>query len=374
MTSVPEHDVWGVYVHVPWCVAQCPYCAFAITPGAAAPDHRAWLDRLLWEHELRRPDFPGAPATVFFGGGTPSRLPPSAFAEALEAFRPVPGAEVSVEANPEDLDEAWVEGVLAAGVTRISIGVQTFDATVARRLGRARSAARAPEAVATVARLAPTFSVDLIFAVPGEPADRLRDDLRRVVDAGAPHLSVYGLTIEEGTRFERAVRGGRLVPVDDDRWREGYDTIVATARAAGLERYEVSNFARPGHASRHNRLYWTDAPYLGLGPSAHGYAPDGRRWSDHPDLATWLTADHPSAHEERPDPRARALDLLVSAMRCVEGLPLDRLGFALDPSVVDPLVRAGLVRRTGGRLQLTDAGFPVCDAVVARLADALTPQ
>lgn len=352
-------------------MAQCPYCAFAVTPGQGVPDAGPWLDRLRWEHDLRRPDFLGAPSTVFFGGGTPSRLAPAVIGEALRAFGAAPGAEVSVEANPEDLDQAWVDGALAAGVTRISLGVQTFDPAVARRLGRARSAARAAEALERVARAAPTFSVDLIFAVPGEPEHRLRDDLGRVFDAGAPHLSVYGLTIEEGTRFERAVRGGRMVPVDDDRWRTAYDTILERAAAAGLHRYEVSNLARPGHASRHNRLYWTDAPYLGLGPSAHGYAPDGRRWVNHADLATWLAAPHPSSHEERPDARERALDLLVSALRCVEGIDLRRLAADLEPGVVLGLERAGLIRVEGGRLRLTDAGFPVCDAVVGRLADAL---
>jgi oxygen-independent coproporphyrinogen-3 oxidase len=245
----------------------------------------------------------------------------------------------------------------------------------ARRLGRARSSAVAADVVRRVADAVPTFAVDLMFAVPGEGADPLRRDLDAALALGAPHVSLYGLTIEEGTRFARAAARGALVPVDADAWRATYDAAVAHLRGAGVDRYEVSNFARPGHESAHNLLYWSDAPYLGLGPSAHGYLPDGTRTVDVAALDAWLATPDGTATTERPTGRARATDLLVSALRSVRGVDRDHLrartGLDAPDAVVAALARAGLLRAEGRRIALTDAGFPVCDAVVAHLVDRL---
>jgi oxygen-independent coproporphyrinogen-3 oxidase len=315
---------------------------------------------------------------VFFGGGTPSRLPPRALGEIVAALDPVPGAEITAEVNPEDLDEAWVEGALTAGIDRVSLGVQSFDPAIAGRLGRAHTRKAADRAL-ELARAFRSRSVDLIFAVPGQAVDQLDADLDRVLAAEVPHVSIYGLTFEPGTRFERARARGRLAPVEDEAWRVMYDRLVDRLDRAGVRRYEVSNFARDGHRSAHNRLYWTDAPYLGLGPSAHGYAPDGARWVNH-DLDRYLVEADPTASSERPDPEARATDLVVSALRSVEGLDRARLasttGLQVERGVVRSLVAAGLVREDGARLALTDAGFPLCDAVAARLVDGLeeSPQ
>lgn len=366
---------WGVYVHVPWCRARCPYCAFAVVPQAGPVDGGPFTDHVLRHLRDRRDPFPGDPATLFFGGGTPSRLPVRDLARIVAAVGP--RGEVSVEANPEDVDDAWLSGVVRAGVGRISLGVQSFEPARAKRLGRARSSAVAREAVRRVADAVPTFSVDLMFAVPGEGADPLRRDLDTALDLGVPHVSLYGLTLEEGTRFHRAAARGALPPVDPDAWRATYDGAVAHLRAAGVHRYEVSNFARPGHESAHNRLYWSDAPYLGLGPSAHGYLPDGRRTVEVADLDAWLATPDGTASAERPPPASAATDLLVSALRSVEGVDLarlrDRTGLAVPAAAIDALVAGGLLRREGPRVALTDDGFPVCDAVVAHLADRLAP-
>lgn len=366
--------MWGAYVHVPWCRARCPYCAFAVEPLRGEPPWRPFVDRVLRELDQRRSAFPGRPQTAFFGGGTPSRLPPRALGRVIAAL--APAGEVTAEVNPEDLDEAWVAGALAAGVTRLSLGVQSFDPAVAGRLGRAHTRRRAAAAIALVrASGVPTFSIDLIFAVPGQTLAQLDADLDHVVGEGVPHVSVYGLTIEDGTRFARARARGALPAGDDDAWRAMYDRLVARLHGAGVERYEVSNFARPGHRSAHNRLYWTDAPYLGLGPSAHGYAPDGARWANVRALADYLAAADPTETAERPDARTRATDLVVSSIRAVEGLDeghlTARTGLAFDAREVGRLIHAGLVSRDGGRLALTELGFPVCDGVAARLVDAL---
>ncbi len=366
---------WGVYVHVPWCRARCPYCAFAVVPLAGPVDGGPFTAHVSRHLAARRGAFGGPPATLFFGGGTPSRLPTDDLARLIAEV----GArgEVSLEANPEDVSPAWLAAAVRAGVTRLSLGVQSFDPARARRLGRARSSAVAAEVVRRVADAVPTFAIDLMFAVPGEGRDPLRRDLDTALELGVPHVSLYGLTIEEGTRFGRAAARGALRPVDADAWRETYDAAVAHLRSAGLQRYEVSNFARPGHESAHNQLYWSDAPYLGLGPSAHGYLPDGTRTVEVADLERWLATPDGTASTEHPTGAARAADLLVSALRSARGVDRDRLrartGLDAPDAAVDALVAAGLARTEGRRVALTDAGFPVCDAVVAHLLDRLTP-
>lgn len=371
--------IYGAYVHVPWCRVRCPYCAFYVVPERGAPVWGPFVDRVLAERALRSTEFPGAPATVYLGGGTPSRLLPEALARLIEGLAPVPGAEITAEANPEDVDADWLAGAIDAGVNRLSLGVQSFDPSTAGRLGRAHTSAEAGETVRLLARSAlRSWSVDLIFAVPGQTLADLDVELDRIVDAGAPHVSIYGLTFEPGTKFERARARGRLVPVDDEAWRQMYDRIVERLEGAGLARYEVSNFGRVGHRSAHNRIYWTDQPYLGLGPSAHGYAPNGDRWANVADLARYLGSEDPTDSRETPDPDARAADLLVSCLRAAEGVDLAHLarrtGLAPSRQVTDALLGAGLVTASGTRLALTRQGYPVCDGVVGRLIESLRPQ
>jgi len=369
---------WGVYVHVPWCRARCPYCAFAIVPEAGPAPWRPYVAALSREWARRAPAFPGRPDTLFLGGGTPSRLPPAAIAEIISLVRPVPGAEISAEANPDDLDDAWLHGAMHAGVTRVSLGVQTLQTAAARRLGRAHTLAQASTAIARLAA-APlaSWSVDLIFAVPGQTLAHLDADLDAILSANPPHVATYGLTIEPGTAFARATARGSLPAVADTRWREMYDRIVARLAEAGLPRYEVSNFARPGHRCRHNEGYWTDRPYAGLGPGAHGYAPDGARWSNAAPLSAWQAADEPGGTAASPLPRQAAIDLLVSGVRGLDGVSTARLasrtGLRCDPDVVALLVAGGALQDRASHLTLAPGGYPICDAVVARLAGALQP-
>jgi len=367
---------WGVYVHVPWCRARCPYCHFDIVPQAAAPDADPFVHRIVAEVTARAAAAPGPPDTVFFGGGTPSRLPPPAFGRILEAIRPAEGAEISAEANPEDVDEAWLSGVIQAGVDRISLGVQSFVPAVARFLGRGHTAPQAEAAIALVAG-APlrSWSVDLIFAVPGQSVEDFESDLRRVTALGVPHVSLYGLTIEPGTGFARAAARGRRMSVSDEIWRAMYDRAGEWLQGAGYERYEVSTFARPGHRCAHNQLYWRDRPYLGVGPGAHGYGFSGERYTDDPRLERWLADPWPPG--EIPSPEQAAIDQLVGGLRWVEGLPLDHLrattGLEPEPAVVHRIVRGGALVDRPDRLQLTPRGMPIADGVVASLAAALQP-
>ncbi|MBN2798104.1 MAG: coproporphyrinogen III oxidase family protein [Deltaproteobacteria bacterium] len=365
---------WGIYVHVPWCTRSCPYCAFFHEPARDVPWDR-YVDAVLAEHAGLRPLFPGEPTTLYLGGGSPSLLPLEPLARLIAGLAPDGVEELTLEVNPEDANPAWLAGVRALGVHRLSLGVQSLRGA-AKTLGRARSSRAAPAVIAHIRELGfPSWSADLIFAVPGQTLEELRLDLDAYLALEPPHLSLYGLTLEPGTAFGRRAEAGRLRPLPPALWREMYDLLVSTLQEAGLRRYEVSNFARDGHRSRHNRLYWRDRPYMGLGPGAHGYAPDGRRWSNAHDIEGYLRAPLTSASWERPSPGEAAIDYLLSATRGSDGVDLERLarrtGHRLNPQATARLVAGGLLEAQAGVLTLTGEGYPLCDAVISHLVDAL---
>lgn len=367
---------WGIYVHVPWCRVRCPYCAFHVERDDGDVPWMRFVDAVRTEHSQRISEYPGTASTLYLGGGTPSRMP----ADAVQALRMLaPSArEVTLETNPEDLlDPAWLDARIEAGVTRVSLGVQTLSQTHARRLGRAHTPPEARDAMAHLASAALTsWSADLMFGLSDQTLDDLERDLTSLLDHAPPHVSLYGLTVEPGTPYARAASSGALAPANDELWRRMLDLILDRLENAGLRRYEVSNFARPGHESRHNRGYWEGRPYLGLGPSAHGLAPDGRRWVNTTDTAAYLSGSTTTASQETPSAEQRATDRLISGLRGVHGLDLSVLakdtGFAPNERAVSQLVRAGLLT-AGPRTALTREGLYVADGVTAALARALTP-
>lgn len=361
MSALP----WGVYVHVPWCRVRCPYCAFDIVPRER-PDDQAFLDGVLADLDRWWPAFDGAPATLYFGGGTPSLLAPTTLGRLVER---IGAAHVSLEANPEDVTDAWLSGVIEAGVQRISLGVQSFQTGSLRLLGRAHH-----DPGPALARLAAaplqSWSADLIFGLPDQTLAALDADLDALLAFEPPHVSLYDLTLEPGTGLTRLHERRPLPLPDEDTWATLQDRIVERLQDAGLERYEVSNFARPGHRSLHNQLYWQLRPYLGAGPGAHGLAPDGRRWVN-ASWSAWRIGTPPTV--DTPTPHQAALDALVAGLRGTGGLEPDRLApFIVDPAVRTRLVAQGLLRDTGA-LALTPRGLDVIDAVTRALADALVP-
>ncbi len=364
---------FGVYVHIPWCRARCPYCAFPISVRRDRP-HVAYTDAVLREWDHRRAPFgTSPPSTLFFGGGTPSLTPPEEIARLVRGVGPAPGAEVSLEANPHDLDAATLEGLREAGVNRLSVGVQGFDARTAGRLGRRQDAAAAPE-VLRRARAAGfrSLSLDLIFGVPGQTLDDWARELDTALDFAPDHVSLYGLTIEEGTPF--AV-GGRVHAAEDDAWRAMYDLAVERLGAAGIPRYEVSNFAREGHRCRHNEHYWRARPWAGLGVGAHGWEPDGTRTVNLRDVDAYLAAEDPTETREIPAPEVLATEILASGLRHVDGMDRTRLRAmtGLDLRVPEILVRQGALVTDNDVVRLLDPGFAVVDALAARLAETFRP-
>ena len=377
-----------VYIHVPFCRSRCRYCAFHSLPlGPASPDASplvaAYRDHLLRELDLWAARLGRRPVeSVFFGGGTPSLLPPDFQAAVLERidrhFHLAAGAEISMEANPESLlARRAVEGYLAAGINRISMGVQSMDDRFLSLLGRPHRRADVLRAVEHLrAAGCRNLGLDLMWGLPGQDAAHWLDTLEDALALEPEHVSAYGLTLEEGTPLERDWSAGRLALPQDDEQERMYLQGIRLLAAHGLEQYEISNYARPGFFSRHNRGYWTGADYLGLGPAATSTL-EGRRWTDTPDQARWqadIDAGRPDHEAETITPRIRLEERLMLSLRTCAGFGLaeyaalsgrdflaDHGGWCLE------LAAAGLARLDGDRLALTPRGLLVSNAVVADL-------
>lgn len=374
-----------IYVHVPFCRYRCPYCAFYnVRPDADR--EAAFLDGIAREIELwrRRGAFDGAAlATLYWGGGTPSRLSDAGFRRladlCLGIAAPVAGMEWTVEVNPGDAGAELYAAYRERGVTRVSVGVQSFDPERLRFLGRDHGGAGARDAVLAAAEAGfEDVSLDLIFnlSVEGRRA-AWASDLRAALELPIHHLSLYGLTLEPETPFRRRADAGERLTLEDAGYGAEYLRACRAARRRGFEHYEVSSFARPGHRSRHNQSYWTGEPYLGLGPAAHSF--DGRsRWANVASLEGWAGAlaagADPREFVEMPGPAERDLETLYLGLRTARGVP-EGHPLVADPGarpIVEGLVDRGILRRRAGRLACTERGFLVLDAILGSLARSLT--
>ncbi len=369
----------GLYVHVPYCTVRCSYCDFYLVPSRGR-DTGSYIDALCAE-------IAGAPVAaraadaVHFGGGTPSLLPPAQLARVLVAlgsrFVLENEAEIALEANPEDIDAARLEEWVAAGVNRLSVGVQTLDDALLKMMRRPHDALSAVTALSAARRSAVrSLGADLILGLPGQTPARVLDDIARVADLGADHVSLYLLEVHPRTRLGREVALGRLRPLDDETGAALYEAAADRLESRGYEHYEISNFARPGHRSRHNTKYWTDEDYLGFGPAAHSYV-DGRRWSNAARLDEYLARGGAGTRrivDETPR-STRAAEALIAGLRLAEGVDLTRLrlrygrDFSAPPrDGVADLEMAGLLVVEAERLRLTRRGRLLSNEVFERLA------
>jgi oxygen-independent coproporphyrinogen-3 oxidase len=346
--------VFGAYLHVPFCIRRCDYCAFATWD-----DRGHLLDRYVeaLATEVRRSGIPPV-STAFFGGGTPSLLAPEQLNRVLAELPLEPGAEVTVECNPDTLSGDKLAGYRAAGVTRISLGVQSMVPHVLAALGRSHDPDNVRRAVGWIGAAGfESWNVDVIYGVAGESAADWRTTIEAVVALDPPHVSAYGLTVEAGTPL--AVQPDRH-PDDDDQ-ADKYELTDIVLGAAGLANYEVSNWARPGHECRHNRLYWSQGDYRGFGCAAHSHA-QGRRWWNVRTPERYLSlmdADEPvEAAGEELTAEERAVEGLQLALRMREGVP----AWALDAEELD-----GLVVPIEDRLVLTRRGRLLANEVAMRL-------
>ncbi|GIU88420.1 MAG: coproporphyrinogen III oxidase [Acidimicrobiia bacterium] len=356
-----------MYVHVPFCAHRCDYCDFATWTDRAHLMHD-YTDACVRDLAARRAEGHPPATSVFFGGGTPSLLPAGELVRVLDAIERAPGAEVTVECNPDSVDAAKLRAYAAAGVNRLSFGAQSFSPHVLRALGRTHDPANVARAVALARDAGITdLNVDCIYGTPGETLDDWRRTLDAVVGLGVPHVSVYALTVEPGTPLGRRVAAGAVPAPDDDDQADGYLLADEVLGAAGYEWYEISNFARPGAQCRHNRCYWEQGEYLGIGCAAHGHT-GGRRWwnvrTPERYVARVAAGRSPEAGHERLDGAARAEEALQLALRT-------RRGAGVAGPAVEELRAAGLLEPGPGPAVLTRRGRLLASEVTARLALAL---
>ena len=380
-----ETNAFGVYLHWPFCLSKCPYCDFNSHVRHAAIDEARYVRAFAAEIATTAQRIPGRTvSTMFFGGGTPSLMQPSTVAAILDAVAKhwtiAPDVEITLEANPTSVEAERFRGYRAAGVNRVSLGVQSLDDRVLKELGRMHSADEALAAIAVARSVFERYSFDLIYARPGQAPDSWSAELSRAIAQAAEHLSLYQLTIEPETAFHALQSAGKLVIPDSDASRELYDLTIETCARAGLPAYEISNHARPGAECRHNLVYWRGAEYAGIGPGAHGRLNVGNAriaTATEKRPETWLMRveslghgvieDEPLTQEERGD------EYLLMGLRLAEGIDPARFreisGRELDPKRVAILHSEGAVEMTEqGHLRVTQACFPVLDAVVADLA------
>ncbi len=382
---------FGVYVHWPFCASKCPYCDFNSHVRAGGIDEGRFLAAYLKDIEATaRRIGQRQTASVFFGGGTPSLMSASTVGEILRQIDrhwPIAEhAEITLEANPGSVEAARFAGYRAAGVNRVSLGVQSLNDDVLRSLGRLHSAEEARAAIAIARRTFTRFSFDLIYARPGQSVAAWQEELRAALDLAGAHLSLYQLTIEDGTPFAALHSSGKLVVPDDDRAAELFATTQQMTAAAGLPAYEISNHARPGEESRHNLLYWRYGEYAGIGAGAHGRLLDGEaryataaervpeRWLERIEATgSALVENLPLRADEIAD------EALLMGLRLVDGIDLDQLaavsGMRVPSAAICRLVDDGLIEWVGdSRIRAANAARFVLNEVVLRLSAALVQK
>jgi putative oxygen-independent coproporphyrinogen III oxidase len=386
MTDLPPDDAgFGVYIHWPFCASKCPYCDFNSHVRHHRVDEdrfaRAFSRELAWQAALA----PGRTvSSIFLGGGTPSLMRPDTVGAILDAIAAnwtvAPDVEVTLEANPTSVEAGRLRGYRAAGINRVSLGVQAMNDRDLRALGRLHSAAEAMAAVETAASIFERYSFDLIYARPGQTPGDWAAELADAIGRAAEHLSLYQLTIEPGTMFERLRDTGKLKTPDPDTARALFDVTREVCERHGLPAYEISNHARPGAECRHNLVYWRYGEYAGVGPGAHArlVTPAGRvAFATERAPEAWLDLVEQRGHgiveREELSAEAQGDELLLMGLRLAEGIDparFERLsGRPLVPDRIAELQADGFVETApSGRLRVTPEGFAVLDAIVADLA------
>ena len=385
MTDAPPVALPAValYVHWPFCVTKCPYCDFN-SHVRETVDQAAWQAALLADLAFEAARLPGRRlASIFFGGGTPSLMPPATVAAIIEAacqhWTPEPDLEITLEANPSSVEASRFAGFASAGVNRLSLGVQALDDAALKLLGRPHNVAAALAALDVAQATFNRVSFDLIYDRPGMTRDSWQAELTRALGFGTTHLSLYQLTIEPGTRFAALHARGQLVMPDEDTSADLFAMTQAMTAAAGVPAYEISNHAAPGLESRHNLTYWRYGDYAGIGPGAHGRR-DGVATLRRKKPEQWLAGVNESGHgmeSETPlTVQDRTTEALVMGLRLAEGLDAARfaqragtaLADAVKPDAVARLVAQGLLTSDAHGIRLTSAGWPLVNAVLTEIA------
>ena len=383
--AAESETAFGVYIHWPFCLSKCPYCDFNSHVRHTGIDEARFVRAFTAEIAATAARVPGRTvSTIFIGGGTPSLMQPATVAAVLDAvarhWRIAPSAEVTLEANPTSVEATRFRGYRAAGVNRVSLGVQALDDGALAELGRLHSAREALDAIAVARGVFERYSFDLIYARPRQTPRDWASELRRALAEAGEHLSLYQLTIEQETPFAALHAAGKLKTPDEDVARALYDTTREVCAAHGLPAYEVSNHARSGGECRHNLIYWRAHEYAGVGPGAHGrldIAGERHATATEKRPEAWLAQvkahGHGLATDDLLTRQEIADEFLLMGLRLAEGIDMERYaaiaGRTLDPDRIAALREHDLIETTAaGRLRVSMAGFPVLDAVVADLA------
>ena len=380
-----QASAFGVYLHWPFCLSKCPYCDFNSHVRAAMIDEARFPRAFTREIETAAARIgPRNVTSIFLGGGTPSLMQPQTVGAILDAvarhWHVADDVEVTLEANPTSVEATRFAGYRAAGVNRVSLGVQSLNDTELKSLGRLHSADEALKAIAIARAAFERYSFDLIYARPGQTPQDWSQELKRAINEAAEHLSLYQLTIEPETPYAALHARGKLVIPDEPHARILYDVTQEICSAAGLPAYEISNHARKGAECQHNLVYWRGHEYAGIGPGAHGRLDiGGLRYATatekHPE--TWLARVEANGHglitDDALTSEERADEFLLMGLRLNEGIDPQRYralsGRALDEARIAYLRNEGaIIIDADGRLRVTQSGFPVLDAVVADLA------
>ncbi len=378
--SFQEQEPLALYIHWPFCVSKCPYCDFN-SHVRDSVDQAAWRAALLSDLAHEAALTPGRKLqSIFFGGGTPSLMPPETVAALLDAAERhwgfAPDIEITLEANPSSVEAARFADIAAAGVNRVSLGLQALDDAALRFLERAHDVREGLGALAVAQSVFDRVTFDLIYARPDQSPQAWDRELTQAIALGTGHLSLYQLTIEDGTRFATDALKGSLIELDPDRAADLFEATRARTAAAGLPAYEVSNHAKPGQQSRHNLAYWRYQDYLGIGPGAHGRRL-GAATVRHKKPENWLKRVAATGHgiqvEDPLAPRERATEALLMGLRLDEGVDLAHLsrrtGIAnlIDPRAEARLTDLAMLTREGDRIRVTPAGMLLLNAVLADL-------
>jgi oxygen-independent coproporphyrinogen-3 oxidase len=375
---------FGIYVHWPFCLSKCPYCDFNSHVRHEKPDERRFAAAI--STELKHAAEMTAKKTVdsiFFGGGTPSLMSPTTVAAILDRITShwsiASDIEITLEANPTSVEADRFRGYREVGVNRVSLGVQSLNNDSLKFLGRLHSAEEALNTIAIARDNFPRISFDLIYARPGQTPYDWRNELKRALQEGVEHISVYQLTIESGTPFEALLRKGILRIPNSDEGRALWDVTQEICDAHGLPAYEISNHAKHGAECRHNLIYWRYGEYAGVGPGAHGRVGTGNQrrataTERHPEK--WLALVESKGHglivNESIAPSEQADEFLLMGLRLREGIELERYTklahHVLDPARIASLAENELIEARDGRVRVTAAGFPLLDSIVADLA------
>ncbi|MEZ4739837.1 MAG: radical SAM family heme chaperone HemW [Flavobacteriales bacterium] len=366
----------GLYLHIPFCRKACTYCDFHFSTNQA---HQATVLGAMELELIRRSKELGdaSISTIYFGGGTPSLLEPSRIGtfiqQAQDLFRVDRSAEITLEANPDDITQERLEAWRAIGITRISLGTQSFREERLQWMGRAHSAAEALRSIALIAKAGfASWTIDLIYGLPGMSLAEWDEQLAIALDHGMPHLSAYCLTVEPRTALAQQVKKGLVKEAEDADQSAQFDRLMERMEQAGLDHYEISNFGRPGHFSRHNTSYWNGVPYLGIGPSAHSFIGGTRRWnvSSNAAYAKEVEAGGTYWESETLTPAQRTNERLMTGLRTMWGVELaglERDVLRINSSAVQGHVSKGHLLVGDGRLVLSKAGRHFADRIASDL-------